>query len=137
MGSSGMMSGCGHSMLVNAVKYSVTRGSTQGFLLSHSLLVDFAVHDNHHNPWYPEWHGWAYQSEGSIHNKDAHLIDNTTSGIQLSLPFSSNIFSSYAKEWSFGGRNKMPETMSFQFRSNRFSTCSSSKALSSILLVLL
>ena len=61
-------------MQVNTVQDGIAGGAAERLLLAHGLLVDLAVHDDHHDAGDPEGHRGAHHGVHSVHHEHAHLI---------------------------------------------------------------
>lgn len=70
----GVMSGtAGGTAHVNAVQYRAAGRPTEGRPLPDRLLVDLAVHDDHHNTRDPEGHAGTDHRVRKIHHEHADL----------------------------------------------------------------
>lgn len=63
----------GRAVMMYAVEHDVTRRATQRLPLPDRLLVDLAVHNDHHQPRDPEGHARADYRVRTIHHERAGL----------------------------------------------------------------
>lgn len=69
---------------VNAVQHRAAGRPAQSRSLPHRLLVDLAVHDDHHDARDPEGHERAYYRVRPVYHESAHLRSQKPEGPQSS-----------------------------------------------------
>lgn len=63
----------GRAVMVHAVEHDVARRPAERLPLPDRLLVDLAVHDDHHQPRDPERHARTDDRVRTVHHEYAHL----------------------------------------------------------------